>query len=184
MSGPNKSTDLLDLYRSASEWTLDKIEGASGKLDASTPCDDWNVRQLLNHMLQTQHYFVGSARGENVSPPSGTPPSILSGDPAEDFRRARSETIRTFGEDGMIDKTGPSLGIAFADQLIHGWDVAEATGQDSTMPDGLAEAAYDTIHGQFTDEQRTGVFKPEIEVDPSASAQDRLLAYTGRRPHH
>jgi uncharacterized protein (TIGR03086 family) len=182
VSDPAKSAELLDLYRSASAWTLDKVEGAEGKLDASTPCDDWNVRQLLNHMLQTQHYFVGAARGEQVSPPSGTPPSILTGDPAEDFRRARSETIRTFSEEGVIEKTGPSLGIAFSDQLLHGWDVAEATGQDSTMPEGLAQAAYDTIHGQFTDDQRKGVFKPEVAVDADASAQERLLAYTGRRP--
>ena len=47
---------------------------------------------------------------------------------------------------------------------------------------GLAEAAYETIHGQFTDEQRKGVFKPEIEVGADASAQDKLLAYTGRDP--
>jgi uncharacterized protein (TIGR03086 family) len=174
------STDLLDMYRAASEWTIDKIEGASGRLDATTPCDDWNVRQLLNHMLETQHYFVRSARGEQASPPAGTPPAILSGDPAEDFRHARAETLRTFGEEGVIEKTGPSLGIAFADQLLHGWDVAEATGQDSTMPEGLAEAAYDTIHGAFTEEQRQGVFKPEIQVGPDASAQEKLLAYTGR----
>jgi hypothetical protein len=50
------------------------------------------------------------------------------------------------------------------------------------MPEGLAEAAYDLIHGRFTDEQRKGVFKPEIAVAPHASAQDKLLAYTGRDP--
>jgi uncharacterized protein (TIGR03086 family) len=74
------------------------------------------------------------------------------------------------------------LGIAFADQLLHGWDLAKATDQSAAMPAGLPEAAYATIHGQFTDEQRKGVFKPEIDVRPDASAQDRLLAYTGRDP--
>jgi hypothetical protein len=38
------------------------------------------------------------------------------------------------------------------------------------------------IHGRFTDDQRKGVFKPEVVVDPDASAQDKLLAYTGRDP--
>ena len=71
--------------------------------------------------------------------------------------------LRTFGEDGVIEKTGPSLGIAFSDQLLHGWDLAKATGQDATMPDGLPEAAYEMIHGRFTDEQRKGVFKPEVD---------------------
>ena len=88
--------------------------------------------------------------------------------------------LRTFGEPGVIDKTGPSLGIAFSDQLLHGWDLARATGQDETMPVGLPEAAYEMIHGRFTDEQRKGIFKPEVTVAADASAQEKLLAYTGR----
>ena len=50
------------------------------------------------------------------------------------------------------------------------------------MPAGLPEAAYELIHGAFTDEQRVGVFKPEVDPGPGASAQDKLLAYTGRTP--
>ena len=87
-----------------------------------------------------------------------------------------------FGEDGVIDRTGPSLGIAFSDQLLHGWDLATATGQDATMPEDLPALAYEMIHGRFTDEQRKGVFKPEVPVAPNASAQEKLLAYTGRNP--
>ena len=75
--------------------------------------------------------------------------------------------LSAFGEPGVIEKTGPSLGIAFSDQLLHGWDLAKATGQDATMPDGLAEAAYEMIHGRFTDEQRKGVFKPEVRSPPT-----------------
>ncbi|MBV8690169.1 MAG: TIGR03086 family protein, partial [Actinobacteria bacterium] len=75
---------------------------------------------------------------------------------------------------------GPSLGIAFSDLLIHGWDLAKASGQDATMPDGLAAAAYEIIHGKFSDDQRKGMFKPEIKVGDDASPQEKLLAYTGR----
>ena len=157
--------DYLDLYRQASTWTLDKVAGAVTDMDASTTCDPWTVRQLMNHMLETQRYFVTSARGGDASPPSSDePPVLLGGDPVADFRRARDETIETFAADGVIEKTGPSLGIAFGDALLHGWDLAKATGQDTTMPEGLAEAAYATIHGQFTDDQRQGVFAPEVEV--------------------
>jgi uncharacterized protein (TIGR03086 family) len=176
--------DLLGLYRQASEWTLDKVRGAKQALDSDTPCDGWNVRNLMNHMLETQHYFVASAQGDkDAKPPSQTPPTgLLSDDPVADFTRTRQQTIDTFSEAGVIERTGPSLGIAFADQLLHGWDLAKATGQDATMPDGLAEAAYGMIQGKFTEEQRKGVFDPEIEVGDDASPQDRLLAYTGRRP--
>ena len=174
--------DLLELYGRASAWTLDKVAGTHGKLDDPTPCVGWTVRDLLNHMLATQQYFVGAARGGDVAPPGPTPPDLLGDDPVADFDRARSETLSTYGEDGVVERTGPALGIAFSDQLLHGWDLATATGQDATMPDGLAEAAYETIHGRFTDEQRKGVFGPEIPVAADASAQDRLLAYTGRDP--
>ena len=68
------SNELLDQYRSASEWTASKVESAEPRLDAPTPCDDWDVQTLLNHMLDTQQYFVRSARGEKVSPPSSEPP--------------------------------------------------------------------------------------------------------------
>jgi uncharacterized protein (TIGR03086 family) len=174
--------DTRDLYARASEWTLDKVRGASDKLDARTPCDDWDVRTLLNHMLDTQQYFAGEAQGREVSPPSPEPPELMGDDPVADFERARAATISAFADDAVVEKTGPALGIAFSDTLLHGWDLARATGQDATMPDGLPEAAYEMIHGRFTDEQRRGVFKQEIEVGADASAQDRLLAYTGRPP--
>jgi uncharacterized protein (TIGR03086 family) len=176
--------ELLDNYRAASEWAVAKVAGAEGQLDAQTPCDDWNVETLLNHMLETQQYFVRSARGEqDASPPSADPPDGLIGDdPAAAYERGREQTISTFSEDGVIERTGPSLAIAFSDTLLHGWDVATATGQDTTMPDGLAAAAYEIVHGAFTDDQRKGVFKPEVAVGDDASPQARLLAYTGRTP--
>jgi len=180
--GEPVESDLLDRYATASGWTSSKVAGAVTQLNAPTLCDQWDVRNLLNHMLDTQHYFVRAARGEDVSPPSPNPPEILGEDPVADFDRARAETLSTFAEPGVIEKTGPSLGIAFTDQLLHGWDLAKATAQDATMPEGLAAAAFEMIHGRFTDEQRRGVFKAEVPVAADASAQDKLLAYTGRDP--
>ena len=174
--------DLLDLYDQASTWTTQKVAGATEQLDTGTPCDEWDVRTLLDHMLETQRYFAASARGEEASPPAKDPPATLTDDPVADFEQARSDVQRAFSEPGVVDKTGPALGVAFSDILLHGWDVARATQQDATMPEGLPEAAYDLIHGKFTDEQRAGLFKPEVTVPDDASPQARLLAYTGRQP--
>jgi uncharacterized protein (TIGR03086 family) len=174
--------DLLDLYRRASEWTVSKVPRAAASLHAATTCDAWDVRTLMSHMLETQKYFAGVARGEDVSPPAATPPELVTNDPSDDFARARVEVLTAFGTPGVIEKTGPSLGIAFSDQLLHGWDLAKSTAQDATMPEGLPEAAYDMIHGRFTEDQRKGVFKPELALPSSTSAQERLLAYTGRDP--
>ena len=175
------TSDPLKLYGSASEWTLGKVAGATEHMTADTPCDGWTVETLLSHMLETQRYFVASAEGRDASPPGPTPTTSIGRDPLADFERVRMEALLAFGEPGVIDRTGPSLGIAFSDQLLHGWDLARATGQDETMPAGLPEAAYEAIHGRFTDEQREGVFKPEVPVAEDASAQVKLLAYTGRK---
>jgi uncharacterized protein (TIGR03086 family) len=174
--------DLLQLYRRASDWTGEKIAGAANDLDARTPCDEWDVRALMNHMVDTQRYFAGSARGEDVSLPSPDPPALISDNPRADFERVRQDVLEVFGQPGVIEATGPSLAIAFNDQLVHGWDLARATEQDARMPEGLAEAAYGMIYGRLTDEQRKGMFKPAIDVPDDASPQDKLLAYTGRQP--
>lgn len=174
--------ETLDRYRRASDWTVEKVEGAVDQLDQPTVNEGWDVRRLLNHMLQTQQYFVQSARGEDATPPMGEPPDVVGDDPVATFRKAGDETIATFSAEGVIEKTGPALGIAFSDLLLHGWDLARSTGQDTTMPDGLAQQAYDTVYGRFTEDQRKGVFKPEIPVGPDASPQEKLLAYTGRDP--
>jgi uncharacterized protein (TIGR03086 family) len=174
-------SDLMDLYRRGSDWTGDKIAGVTA-LDGSTPCSEWKLRDLLNHVLDTQRYFASAGRGEKATPPGPNPPDIVSDMPAADFAAVRSDVISVFSTEGVIEKTMPALGVAFTDALIHGWDVAKATGQDASMPDGLAEAAYTTIHGRFSDEQRQGLFAPEVSVADDATAQQRLLAYTGRTP--
>jgi uncharacterized protein (TIGR03086 family) len=175
------AADLLDLYRQASHWAAEKAAGAHD-LDAATPCPEWRVRDLMNHMLDTQRYFAGAARGNDAALPAPSPPPLLTDDPKSDFDRAGAEVLDAYAQDGVVERTGPALGIAFSDQLLHGWDLARATKQDTTMPDGLAEAAYECIHGRFTDDQRTGVFGPEIPVGDDATPQQRLLAYTGRDP--
>lgn len=141
------------------------------------------MRQLLNHVLETQHYFLGAARGQDAWPPGQEPPNLLGdADPTAAFTATRQEVLDAFGQEGVVEKTMPAVGIAFADQLLHGWDLAKATGQDATMPHGLAEAAYSVAHGRFSDEQRKGVFDSELPVADDASPQDRLLAHTGRQP--
>jgi uncharacterized protein (TIGR03086 family) len=173
--------DYMDLYGRASEWAIGKVKGAESRLDAPSPCEGWSVRTLLDHMLQTQRYFAASARGEQAEL-TPEPPALISDDPVRDFEAAREGVVAAFGNADLPEGMRFMLGVAFSDFLLHGSDVARATGQDATMPDGLAETAYDTIHGRFTDEQRKGVFAPEISVGPDASAQERLLAYTGRAP--
>jgi uncharacterized protein (TIGR03086 family) len=76
------------------------------------------------------------------------------------------------------------LGIAFCDQLIHGWDLARATGQDATMPADLAALGRQLLDGRIAENSRGPgkIFGPEVTVADVASDQDKLLAYCGRTP--
>jgi hypothetical protein len=98
-------TDLVDLYGQASRWTAQKMAGVDD-LDAATPCTDWRVRDLLNHMLDTQRYFAGAARGEDASPPDPTPPSLLTDDPSADG--VRFGVSASGGGDRVEPRTGRS----------------------------------------------------------------------------
>jgi uncharacterized protein (TIGR03086 family) len=174
--------DLLDLFERGTGWTASKIPAAADKLTGGTPCEEWTVRNLLDHLIDSQQYFAATARGEEASLPSPNPPSCIGDDPAAAYAEIRDETLRVHREPGVLEKTGPGLGIAFVDQLVHGWDLARATGQDATMPEDLAGAAFAMIDGRLTEEIRGPGFKPAVAVPDDASAQDKLLAYTGRRP--
>jgi uncharacterized protein (TIGR03086 family) len=76
------------------------------------------------------------------------------------------------------------LGIAFCDRLIHGWDLATASGQDATMPADLVAAAWPMLDGRISDGDRGPgkSFAPAIAVPDGAQLQDKLLAYCGRSP--
>lgn len=174
--------DLLDLFERGSQWTASKVPGAVDKLGRTTPCEEWDVRSLLNHMIDTQRYFLETARGKEASLPNPNPPEMIGDDPVVAFNNMRDEMLEAYRQPGVVEKTGPSLGIAFADTLIHGSDLAKATGQDAKMPEDLAAAAFSMLDGQLTDERRSPGFGPAIDVADGASAQDKLLAYTGRQP--
>lgn len=175
--------DLLDLYERGSSWTASKISGAKDMLDSPTECDQWDVRALVNHLVSVKDLFVGAAKGEQVGgPPQGAPPDVVGDDPVTAYEDARGEILAAFREPGAVDKAGQMLGIAFADSLIHGWDLAKGTGQAASMPPDLAEAAYQLLNGQLTDDRRGDSFKPAVSVPDDASMQDKLLGYMGRQP--
>lgn len=171
----------MDLFDRGSAWTKTKIAGAKGKLDASTPCEGWNVRAVINHVLSGHEIFQGATKGEPVAPPEGEPPDVMGDDPTAQYEEARQATMAAYREPGAMERAGQALGIAFLDNLVHGHDLAKATGQDTTMPPDLAEAAFGMIRGRL-DENRGGMFKPAVEVPDDASTQDKLLAYMGREP--
>src|SRR4051794_32774193 len=97
--------DLVDLFERGTDWTASKIPGAAARLSDGTPCDQWDVRAVLNHLIDSQNYFAGTARGEDAKLPDPTPPQLVGDDPAAAYEQARRETLRAFREPGVVEKT-------------------------------------------------------------------------------
>ncbi len=186
--------DILDLFERGTAWAQTKVAGAQDRLDAPTPCDEWNVRTLVDHMLAVQQMFLAGPSGGRVAPPEGPPPPLVGDDPAAQYEDARKATLHAYSQPGVLEGTvkgtagdvpAPAiLGIAFCDQLAHGWDLAKATGQDTSVPEDLAAAAFAMMDGRISDDARGPGrnFKAAVVVPADASVQDKLLAYLGRDP--
>ena len=186
--------DLIESYERATAWTATKVAGAAADLDAPTPCSEWTVRRLLDHLLAAQAVFASSPTDGTIAPPPTPPPELVGDDPVAQYEQARQATLAAYSEPGVLDRmlagfgsqvpASVVLGIAFCDNLIHGWDLARATGQDETMPPELAALGRELLEGRIDEGARGpgGGFGPVVEVAPDARDQDKLLAYCGRTP--
>lgn len=186
--------DVLDLFERGTAWTQEKIAGATDQLDAATPCTEWTVREVINHLLGGLEMFAAATEGGEVGPPSGPPPDMIGPDPALQYDHYRKKVAMLYAEPGALQEMlkgsgGPVpgaqvLGIAFCDHLVHGWDIATATGQDATIPDDLAGAAWAFLDGNISDDARGPgkIFSEAVAVPDDASVQDRMIAYLGRHP--
>lgn len=159
------------------------------QLDGQTPCSEWKVRDLLNHVVGGGHMFAMGLRGESFG---GDAPSDLLGD---DHRAAFQGAIASFsaalaGTDDLGQKVvlpfgtlpaAAALQLAAGDLLVHGWDLAQATGQSFNPPAEFVEAAYAFFQAAVNDDLRAaGLFGPAIEVAPDAAPLTKLLAHAGR----
>ena len=153
------------------------------QLDNPTPCADFTVRGVLEHMLAGATAFAAAYRGEEPGEPD------LS-DPLGDFHEVLGDLVSAISAPGALDQTvqapfGPLAGATFArfvvlDGLVHGWDLAGATGQTYEPPDDLVAAAH-AFAREALDPLRDGdTFKAAVEPPGNATPIDRLAAYTGR----
>lgn len=158
------------------------------RLDAPTPCADFDVRQVLEHMVGGATAFAAAFRGEA----SSSPPADATGDVLGGFGPAMANLQDAMRSPGALDRTiaapfGEVPGETFArfvalDGLVHGWDIATATGQSYDPPaDVVAEVdAFARI--AIGEEMRDGdTFAAPAEAPAGASPIVRLVAFTGRR---
>ncbi len=188
------TTDPRPLYREALTWTTGLIENVrEDQLTASTPCADFDVRTMLGHLVAT----VERARviGEGGDP--ATVPLVVTDIPdegyADAYRSAADRMWPVWTDDSRLDATvtapwGTVPGRAaiwgyINETLVHGWDLAVATGQPSETRPELAEAMLAVAQRAIPAEPRGGhvPFADVVEPHPTAGPTERLVNWSGRK---
>jgi uncharacterized protein (TIGR03086 family) len=154
---------------------------------APTPCTDWNVHQLVNHLVAVNLTIASLLSGQAL-PERGL--DHLGDDPAGAYRASGATLQAAFDQPGILERSfqgtlGTATGeellqIRLYDLLAHGWDLAQATGQPAGLPEDLAAQALTFARVQLSTQPRTGRFGPAQPTADDAPAIDRLVAFLGR----
>jgi uncharacterized protein (TIGR03086 family) len=179
--------DMINLYADAVQRNQKRVENLrTDQFDDPTPCTEWTVRALLDHIIGGYRMFA-TALGATVPEAAD--------DPAAAHRAAADAAVRAFGapdarQRSLVLPVGEvsgeaALGLALTDAVVHGWDLAKATGQDTTIDESLATMLLAGLEQSITADMRQPggpVFAPPVPVDAGRPAGDRLVAFLGRRP--
>src|SRR2546421_3526539 len=154
---------------------------------APTPCTEWNVRDLVEHLVGMDLVFAALIEGEPM-PERGA--DRLGDDPAGAYRSSSASLQAAFSRPGVLERSyrGPlgsatgaeRLQIRLYDLLAHGWDLAQATGVPARLPEDLAEQALAFVQVQLSTQSSTGRFAEPQPIKETAAAIDRLSAVLGR----
>lgn len=160
-------------------------------LDARTPCDNYTVAGLLNHFMGLTIAFRAAAAKVQGAPPDPSDERLDSGWRTELPRRlsAMAEAWRQPGawegitEVGGVTLPAPQIGMFGLNELvIHGWDLARATGQPYEGDRASVEAVLALLAETASPEGTPGLFGPIVDVDVNASLLDKAVGLTGRSP--
>jgi uncharacterized protein (TIGR03086 family) len=151
-----------------------------------------DVRTLVNHFVSESYWVEPLLSGETFEQVgkrySG---DVLGEDPIASYDRSAASAAAAFRAPGALEKPchlrasePPLLGSAlcvnrFVDVLVHGWEVANATGQDTRLDPELAEAARVGIEPDIVKLREKGIIRGALDVPADASSQTKLLAFFG-----
>jgi uncharacterized protein (TIGR03086 family) len=155
-------------------------------LDADTPCVSFNVRQVLEHMIGGATMFAAAFR-DKASVPAGMPADVVAA-----FHPAMAELMAAIRSPGALERTiqspfGEVSGETFArfvamDGLVHGWDIATATGQPYDPPAEVVTEVEAFARQAIGDGMRDrDTFAAAVDPPADCSPIIRLVAFTGRR---
>ena len=184
------SIEQLDVILPALNDVAGKVR--TDQMANATPCAEFTVRDVFNHMIGGAGFFAAQFRGEAPpeSPPDGT--DLAGDDPVTTFTATMDALSDAAKQPGALERTvvspfGEVPGDVVArflalDGMVHTWDLATATGQPYDPPEPVVLEVLAFAHQAIAPEMRGGPFGSEMPVTPDASPLHQLLAFTGRTP--
>ncbi|MFF3488473.1 TIGR03086 family metal-binding protein [Streptomyces sp. NPDC002701] len=185
---------MIDL-RPACRRMTDVLAGIrDDQLDGPTPCAEYTVRDLMDHVGMVAQGFASLARKEGNEPADT---SRSGGTQRDDVRRKDAAHHVSELSDAWQDPAAwqgcTSTGglelpnelwgkIAFTEMVVHGWDLAKATRQPFALPEETLRACLDHVAEFVPNAPVPQLWGTAVEVDAAAPLLDRVLAITGRTP--
>lgn len=147
------------------------------RLDAPTPCADWDLGELADHIVAAPASFLTLLRGEQ--PDWSAPTPHLTGGWAAQFRSRADDLIHAWHR---VEGEAPTpADMQVAEFAVHAWDLATALDRDIRELDtGVAERALAYLKANLTADRRGSVFAAELPAPEDADAYTRLAAFAGR----
>jgi uncharacterized protein (TIGR03086 family) len=155
-----------------------------------TPCAEWDVRQLVNHLVSENRWIPPLLAGGTVEEMGASlEGDLLGDDPKGAWDRAAGaagQAVRETPPDRIVHLSGRDAPASqyvfevFADLAVHAWDLAQSMGADGTIDADIVEAIYARYKPVERLLKGSGQYGERIEVPPDASPQTKLLAVFGR----
>jgi uncharacterized protein (TIGR03086 family) len=175
--------DIIDRYENAAEGFTARLEAVTDdQWENPTPCTDWNVRELVDHVIAIQRQIP---EGLGVTVSDGATPQAT-------WNAVRNGAVAALREPGVLERTMPGRGgevpvemaliPRLSDILVHTWDLARATGGDETLNPETASIVLERLRPNDEILRSTGTFGPKLDPPAGADAAVELLCFTGRRP--
>ena len=186
--------DVLDVYDKAMarfDQLVELIE--SNHWAAPTPCTEWTVYDLLNHLVVEQLWVPSLLSGATLTEVGDRfDGDQLGHDPQRSWRHAATAAKSAWFTDGVLRRrVHVSGGIIPAteycwqmttDLAVHGWDLATAIGADNRIPQDVCQAVFDYVKPRAREWQDIGIVAPPVAVPSQAGIQEKLLGLLGRQP--
>ena len=184
--------DLVTTLQKSADATVIVARGVRPEqFDEATPCSDWNVQQLMNHLIGSLEYFGRQGQGKDAGRPE--PPSPASYEQTvRRLQEAARATAKAWSRPGALQQTvktgfgdmpGSILAsMAVSEMLAHTWDLAKATNQKVPGTDIELDDVLAVMHDTLKPEMRQPSFEAEVPAPAAAAPIERLVAFLGRQP--